>query len=307
MLIKPPDKAESKAYRATLKLLWGNHAETVRIAADLDVLPDLLTQPTDLAHDFVSEEVSERPLIVKQRIRSETEPVPVAPVLTELPDEVGLEAVEHVKTGKLDSVESRGLRVEGQSPRRAHLGTPDDPTAPIWEVEWRATVRLRCTERVRDGFLGECRLTCRPAPQTLSPEGRGGPVPEAQAVAKALSVQIPVRLRRVDVIQVSPAYTYFGRVKAGEERRRLVLLRALDDQEFEVKDASCDSPAYAARVTSDGAKKLHTVQVVFRSAESGQHSGSVRVPTSHPRCPQITFGVEGSVEEASDTGTVVAR
>jgi hypothetical protein len=119
-----------------------------------------------------------------------------------------------------------------------------------------------------------------------------------------LSLQIPIRLRRVDMIQVSPPYTYFGRVKAGEERRRLVLLRALDDQDFEVKDASCESPAYAACVTGEGARKLHTVQVVFRGSESGQHTGSVRVATSHPRCPEITFRVEGSVEETGQLSVV---
>jgi hypothetical protein len=268
----------------------------ISLSTELEVLSDLLTQPTELTNAFVSEDVCGQRLIVKQRLRSETEPEPVAPELTELPDEVELVAVDHVKTSKLESVEGRC---------RADLGTREDRPAPIWEVEWRATVRLKATERVREAFTGECRLTCRPSPQTLSPEGREGSVPNPQA--NALSLQIPIRLRRVEVIEASPPYTYFGRLKAGEARKRLALLRALDDQEFELKDASCDSTAYEARVTTKGPKKLHTVQVVFRSSESGQHSGSVRVATTHPRCPQVTFGVEGSVGDTGELSFVSGR
>ena len=110
-------------------------------------------------------------------------------------------------------------------------------------------------------------------------------------------MQIPIRLRCVDVIQASPEHTYFGSVKAGEERRRTVLLRARDDEEFEIADSTCDPPAFQVQAANHEAKKLHIVQVVLRgSAEPGKHTGTVRVKTTHPKCPEVKLTVEGTVE-----------
>jgi hypothetical protein len=120
-------------------------------------------------------------------------------------------------------------------------------------------------------------------------------------------MQIPIRLRRIDSLQIAPAYAYFGRVGSGEERSRTVLVRALDDQAFEVTDVASDSPAFAGRIANSGARKLHTLQVVFHGSEDGKHTGTIRVATTHPKCPTVSFDVEGSVETKSDTEAVVAK
>ena len=268
MAVTPPAKAEKKAYRATLRLVSNGQQELVRLGAELEVLSDLVIRPTELAYDFASEPACEQHLIVKQRVRSEEEPTPVRPDFADLPEEVDLDALDHVKTSQLLREQSRELKDDTREPE-AERGA-------IWEIEWRATARLKVTERVRDGFSGQFMVICGNA--EWSP------------------VQVPVRLRCVGVIQASPPYTYFGRKKAGEERTRMILLHALDGQQFEVKDAACELPAYQARITSEGVKKLHTVQVVFRGTQSGQHTSSIRVATSHPQCPELRFGVEGSVE-----------
>jgi hypothetical protein len=290
MVLHPQPKAESKAYRATVRLSWAERHQLVKLSTALTVMPEVSVQPPEVLGDFASEDHCERQLTVLQRVRSKTEPQPIAPQLNDLPDEVEVLAMEYLALrNTTEALRRESSHQSMRNPEHSQDATNEGAEKfrpPMWEIEWRAILRLKPTERIRDGFTGQFALVAG---------GVGSP-----------ALQIPIRLRCIESIQLTPPYTYFGRAKPGEERKRTVLVRALDDDDFEVIDVSSDSPTFAGLVGNSVPKKLHRLQVVFRSSEGGEHTGTIRVATTHPRCPTVSFGVEGSVEPKGDTETVAA-
>ncbi len=292
-------RAEKTAYWAKLALVWGTDRATIKLRVEMEVLSELLLMPAQISHEFTSADIHEQAMTVKQRARSDTEPKPIKPAFHELTQEVEFITWEHVETRQIWSAEGRtrngedgdresevrgqGLVIRGQG-SATELDTQrsklDTPCSPIWEIEWRATLRLKATERVRqspEGFVGQCVVAC----------GDG----EFQ------QVQIPIRLRCVDAIQASPPHTYLGQVKAGEQRTRTVMLRARDDLEFEIAEITCDASGISTKVVSEGARKLHVLQVALNGSVVGRQEGTVRVATTHPKCPEVKFSVEGMVEK----------
>jgi len=211
VVVDPPAGAQTKSYRATVQLSWGAESELVTLGAEVQVLPVWVAAPVELAHEFVSEDFTEASLVLKQRVRSDTEPIASIPEFFELPPEVELVSLEHGGEERL-KVEGRESTAEdaGVERRGSSVESQNSPTGDIWEFEWRAALRLKRTERVGDGVVGLFSVRC--------------------GEDEWSQLQIPVRLRVVAAVQASPGHTYFGRVRAGEERRRTVLLRSRDQQ-----------------------------------------------------------------------------
>jgi hypothetical protein len=286
MIVRPTAaRAERKTYLATLRLVWPDQTDTLRLRTEFQVLADLVTEPTAISCDFVSEDSCEHVVTVMQRVRSKAEPGPTKPEFRQLPEEVEVTACEHGSTRELWNAQRGESKLEDGEitiTDRQHLvdATNGESKDSIWEIEWRATLRLHTTDRVRqnpEAFVTQCLLAC--------------------GDCEAARVQIPIRLRCVETIQSSPAHSYFGSVKSGDERRRTVLLRSRDDAEFQIVEITCDSPAFVATAKSPEAKRLHNIQLVFAETEPGKHTGTVRVKTTHSKCPEVKLTVEGVVTE----------
>jgi hypothetical protein len=284
MVLKVPTTAGRKAYWSVLRLAWpdDDYVEDVKCRTELEVLADLVAEPTEVAHDFASESICEQSVTIKNRVRSEAAPVPLRPEFGNLAEEIELVSLELGGKAKLwDSAQgsSQGLGESNWQSAAGEIQDAGTPSGDIWEIEWRAVLRLKATDQVREGYEGRFTVAC----------GRG----------ELSRASVPVRLRCVEPISVSPAHTYFGRTAPNEERTRNVMLRSRDEQEFEIRNILCDSPRFTAHVIDQEHKRLQMIRVTFHGAESGTHEGKLRVATTHPKCSELCLTVEVTVVDGA--------
>jgi hypothetical protein len=115
-------------------------------------------------------------------------------------------------------------------------------------------------------------------------------------------VKVPLTLVVTDLIQAIPAFTRLWLIgddqpSSAAGRTVTTTLRQVKDRPFEIKGVEVSHPdLFMAKVTSEGAKSVHTVEVKLRDdVEPGKTAASVRgrvkVMTTDPDAPEVDINV----------------
>ncbi|MBN1908519.1 MAG: hypothetical protein JW818_02160 [Pirellulales bacterium] len=184
----------------------------------------------------------------------------------------------------------RGREVKPEPPRLSGLppfvtllsvteqGPPVQVETGLWQSSWNLNLRIE------------------PRPDLMSADvthpvsvGFSGSRDHGQNV-----VNLPFIIRRRSGID-APRKVALGTVVLGQSRVRRLLIRALDDRDFNVIKTATSSKMLRATVVSPSAARRHWIDLLCESGRQGAFRETITVYTDHPDCTRIDIVVKGLV------------
>jgi hypothetical protein len=113
------------------------------------------------------------------------------------------------------------------------------------------------------------------------------------------SLMLTVKVTLPDLIQVLPTTQLILPVTRGKESVAQVTLHGSDGQAFQPLEVGCDRPFVKVALLPPAAGQDPVIAIrIAPDAPDGAFEATVRVRTSHPRCPWVKFMVFGQPEGA---------
>lgn len=103
---------------------------------------------------------------------------------------------------------------------------------------------------------------------------------------------IPIKVTQAFGI-AAPETITFGAVRVGEQRKRRVVMHAVDRLPFKVVKADADSPEVAVSVTESGEPYRYWIDIEFKPVDAGERRSQISIETTHPDSQRLAIATVG--------------